>query len=217
MPKTKRGRPVDLETQTERKNQLINAAYELLHKKSYRNITIREIAEQACTKSAMISYYFGGKQELFIALLQREEGQRIQSLQAVLNTEDPLKTFISLATKRFSEDIAITRFITDDVIHHDGPLRDQFINMAPKKIAQFLPSLIEQLKLKGILRQGLDSKWAAFSLMNLIVMPFVGAFIRDNAWDISHEEVSGEDWENHIYTLFTAGCRDMNEIKGENE
>ncbi|MFT7185889.1 MAG: AcrR family transcriptional regulator [Pseudohongiellaceae bacterium] len=217
MSKIKRGRPVDPETQLERKNQFINAAYELLHTKSYRNITIREIAELACTKSAMISYYFGGKQELFIALLQREEGRRVQSLQAVLTAENPLKKFIMLATKRFSEDVAITRFITDDIIHHDGPLRVQFINMVPKKIAKFLHLLIDQLKLKGILRQDLDSKWAAFSLMNLIVMPFVDAFIRDNVWGISHAEVSSEEWANHIYTLFTVGCQEMNTKKGENQ
>jgi len=210
----RRGRPVDPEVQLERKNQLIDAAYALLHEKSYRNITIREIAEQANTKSAMISYYFGGKQELFLAMMQREEESRLQSLQGVLKSKDPLKAFIYIAIKRFSEDPAITRFITDDVIHTDGPLRDQFINTMPKKIAQFLPVLIDQLKKKDLIRKDLDSKWVAFSLMNLIVMPFVGAFIRDNAWEISHEEVSGNDWAEHVYQLFLTGCQN---IKTNNE
>ena len=210
---TKRGRPIDPEIQLERKNQLIDAAYALLHEKSYRNITIREIAEQANTKSAMISYYFGGKQELFLAMMQREEENRLQSLQGVLKSKDPLKAFIYIAIKRFSEDPAITRFITDDVIHIDGPLRDQFINTMPKKIAEFLPVLIDQLKKKGLIRKNLDAKWAAFSLMNLIVMPFVGAFIRDNAWEISHEEVSGDEWAEHVYQLFLTGCQNTNMIK----
>jgi len=212
---TKRGRPVDPNTQLEKKNQLIDAAYALLHKKSYRNITIREIAEQANTKSAMISYYFGSKQALFIAMLEREEAKRLQSLRGVLDAEDPLKAFIYEAINRFAEDVAISRFITDDVLHIDGPLRDKFIDIAPKKIALFLPELIKTLQKKNMIRQDLDPKKGAFSLMNLIVMPFVGAFVREHAWEISHEEVSGEDWAEHIYQLFLTGCQNTKTTNSE--
>mgnify|MGYP000314732177 CR=1 FL=1 len=213
--KTSRGRPIDPESQKERKNQLIDAAYDLLHGKSYRDITIREIAEQANTKSAMISYYFGGKQGLFLAMMEREENKRLASLIGVLEAEDPLKAFIYEAIKNFSEDRAITRFIADDVMHVDGPLRDKLVNTTPKKIAQFLPSLIIRLQQKNILRLDIDPKKTAFSLMNMIVMPHISAFVREQAWGISHEEISGEDWAEHIYQLFLTGCQNTkpNEIE----
>jgi len=211
--KTSRGRPIDPGTQLKRKNRLIDAAYTLLHEKSYRDITIREIAEKAETKSAMISYYFSGKQGLFLAMMEREENKRLASLIGVLEAEDPLKAFIYEAISSFSEDRAITRFIADDVMHIDGPLRDKLVNTTPKKIAQFLPALIKQLQQKKILRLDIDTKKAAFSLMSLIVMPHIGAYVREHAWEISHEEISGEEWAEHVYQLFLTGCQKPIESK----
>ena len=187
--------------------RLIDAAFELFLEEDYNTVTTRKLALKANTSASMISYYFGSKQALFIAMLEREEAKRLQSLRGVLDAEDPLKAFIYEAINRFAEDVAISRFITDDVLHIDGPLRDKFIDIAPKKIALFLPELIKTLQKKNMIRQDLDPKKGAFSLMNLIVMPFVGAFVREHAWEISHDEVSGEDWAEHIYQLFLTGCQ----------
>ena len=45
--------------------------------------------------------------------------------------------------------------------------------------------------------------------MNLIVMPYIGAFVREHAWEMTHEEVSGDDWAEHVYNLFFSGCQNM--------
>ncbi|WP_315982105.1 helix-turn-helix domain-containing protein [Aliamphritea spongicola] len=63
--KPKRGRPTDPALQEKRREDLLDAAFELLRHKSYRSITIRELASQANTQSAMIKYYFNDKQECF--------------------------------------------------------------------------------------------------------------------------------------------------------
>jgi len=215
MTNSKRGRPVDPEVQLERKNQLIDAAYALLHEKSYRNITIRELADKANSKSAMISYYFGGKESLFMAMLEREEAKRLKSLDTILEADDPLKAFIYQVIHSFSQDVAISSFITDDVMHIDGPLRDKFVNTTPTKIAKFLPELIRSLQKKNMIREDLDPKKGAFSLMSMIIMPYVGAFVRERAWEISHEEVSSDEWVEHVYQLFLNGCRNTqtNEVE----
>ena len=45
--------------------RLVGAATELFVKKGYRGVSIREIADQAESNSALISYYFGDKEGLF--------------------------------------------------------------------------------------------------------------------------------------------------------
>ncbi len=203
---SKRGRPLDPAIQQERKEQLMDAAYTLLNEKSYRTITIREIAEVANMKSAMISYYFENKEGLFIALIERNAVAHFNQFEHVLTSPTPIKTFISIALTHFSENPSLSRFIADEIMSQQSPLGDKFISIMPKKMAMFLPQLIESLKEKGDIRNDLDSKWAAFSLMTLIIMPFIGAQVREKAWEISHEDVSSPAWVEHIYRLFMAGC-----------
>ena len=184
----------------------MDAAYQLLNQKSYRAITIREIAEQAGMKSAMISYYFTNKEGLFTALIERYAAVNFKQMGEVLKSPEPIKAFIKNAVSHFSDNPALSRFIADEIMSQQGPLGEKFIDMMPKRIATFLPALIKSQQKEGLIRPDLDPKWGAFSLMTMIVMPFIGAPVREKAWQISHEEVASDRWVEHIYQLFMAGC-----------
>ncbi|WP_250655770.1 TetR/AcrR family transcriptional regulator [Alkalimarinus coralli] len=204
---SKRGRPSDPEVQQQRKERLMDAAYQLLDQKSYRTITIREIAELAGMKSAMISYYFNNKEGLFTALIERYATVNFKRMGDVMNSPNPLKAFIKTAVTHFSDNPALSRFIADEIMSQQGPLGEKFIDMMPKRVAVFLPALITSQQKEGLIRPDLDPKWAAFSLMTMIVMPFIGAPVRDKAWQISHQDVASEAWVEHIYGLFMMGCQ----------
>lgn len=207
-----RGRPVNVITQQKRKDGLMDAAFELLKEKSYRSITIREIAAKADMQSAMISYYFGDKEGLFIALLETLAEQQFEQFQQVRNHENPIKEFIDIAVDYFANNTAVTRLIVDEVLHENSTLSERFIESFPKRMAVLLPQLIEKQQHIGRCRAGANSKWLAFSLMTLIVMPFIGQSVRQKAWAISDQEVSSQAWSEHIYQLFTVGWGNVNEI-----
>lgn len=204
---TKRGRPLDPAIQQQRKEQLMEAAYALMKEKSFRTITIREIAERANMKSAMISYYFENKEGLFLAVLERFAAINLERLKQVVSDDDPIRAFIQAAVSHFAENPSLSRFIADEIMSQKGPLGEQFINMMPKRVANLLPALIKAQQQAGNIRNDLDPKWAAFSLMTMIVMPFIGAPVRERAWNIAHDDVSSSAWVEHIYQLFMAGCR----------
>lgn len=206
-PTSKRGRPEDPTAQTERKNALMNAATELLRTKSYRSITIREIAELAGTKSAMISYYFGGKEGLFVNILENHATREFGKFKQALSGPDPLKGFIRAAIDNFAHNPEITRLLVDEVVGSKGPLQDRFIDIMPKKMASIMPAIIKKEQEAGLIRADADPKWLAFSLVTMIVAPFLGAPVREQAWKISHDEVSSDAWAEHIYQLFTRGAR----------
>lgn len=207
---TKRGRPSDPAIQQDRKERLMDAAYQLLNEKSYRAITIREIADHAEMKSAMISYYFTNKEGLFIALIERYSAVNFKQFEDVLKNPDPIKAFIKSASSHFSENPALSRFIADEMLTQQGPLGEKFINMMPKKVAEFLPELIKSEQEAGRMRADLDPKWAAFSLMNMIVMPFIGAPVREKAWKITDQDVTSDGWVDHLYQLYSMGCKTTN-------
>lgn len=204
--RSERGRPVDPEQQAQRKNKLLDAALSLLEEKTYRSITIRELAERAEMQSAMVSYYFGSKEGLFLAAVVRQAEGQLLRFQEIRNSETPLRSFIKLAVANFADNPAIARFIADEIMSHESPLRDKFIGLMPKRMAIFLPGLIKSEQLSGRVRMDINPKWTAFSLMTMIIMPFIGAPVREGAWEISHDEIASEAWVDHLYQLFISGC-----------
>lgn len=210
-----RGRPSDPALQQQRKEQLMDTAYQLLNQKSYRSITIREIAEQAGMKSAMISYYFTNKEGLFTALIERYAATNSTQFEAILKSPEPIRAFIKKAVIHFSENPALSRLIADEVLSQQSDLGDKFLSIIPKKIATFLPMLIRTEQKAGRIRADLDPKWAAFSLMSMIVMPFIAAPAREKAWAISLQEVASDAWTDQLYRLYMTGCKTPQPIENQ--
>jgi AcrR family transcriptional regulator len=157
-------------------------------------------------KSAMIAYYFKSKEGLFIALVEYFASENLQNMQSAVTSDEPIRGFIEATIKHLSENPALSRFIADEILFQDSHLAEAILDALPRKVAVFLPNLIQDMKDKGMLRSNLEPRWAAFSLMNMVLMPFVAAKVRDNAWQISHQEVASPEWIDHIYRLFMAGC-----------
>ncbi len=205
--KTARGRPVDPLEQQRRKDLLLDAASALLKKQSYRAMTIRQIASEAGMKSAMISYYFGSKEELFIALIERMSVGSQQMLEHLAHHDEPIRGFIHSMLTNMRQNRYLARLIHDEILSQSGALRERFMALFPKRIAHLLPKVIHKLQAKGEIKAELDPQWLAFSLMSLIIMPFVTEPVRKEAWHIEDETLFSDAWAEHIYQLFTLGAK----------
>lgn len=71
----------------EKQIKILKAAERLFAESGYANIGIRVLTEAACFNSAMVSYYFGSKENLIRSLVTF----RSQDLESVLETLDPAK------------------------------------------------------------------------------------------------------------------------------
>lgn len=202
-----RGRPSNPQKAQQQKQLLFQAARDLLQQKSYKQISIRELASAAGLNSAMISYHFGSKEGLFTALIEHMGGQHFSQIQSLLSQDNPLKAFIAHMISFLSANLGIARFIHDEVLSESSTLRDHFIQGMPRRMATVLPMLIERYQQQGKFRADLNPKWAAFNLMNLIMMPLIAEPVREQAWGISLNEVTSPEWSDHIYRLFVAGCQ----------
>lgn len=214
MPKS-RGRPQDPEVQQERKAKLIAAAHQLMKQRSVKNITIRELAAEAGMQSAMISYYFGSKEGLFLAMLEELSLQHFSALKAMAQSDNPLKGFIVTMLAYLQENDALSRFIIDDIVGEAGMIGQRFIELFPKQMRAFLPTLIEQEQAAGRIRKDVDPQWCAFSLLNMILMPFMAEPVRERAWDITRADICGDAWADHIYQMFTVGVSEPSEQYGK--
>lgn len=202
-----RGRPIEPELQEQRKRQLIDAAFELLAEKGYRSISIRELAEKAGTQSAMVSYYFGSKEGLFLALLEQIASQNIVQLQSALQADNPLLAFIKTLLNILLTHPQLHRFLIDEVLSAEGPFKTTLIDLFPRRMATQLPAVLKAQQQRGLIRKDLDPKWLAFSFSSLIVFPFIVKPVRELAWQISDADLASDEWAQHLYQLFMAGAQ----------
>lgn len=198
-----RGRPFDPQKQQQQKAKLLDAAQMLLSEKSFREITVRELAKRAEINSAMISYYFGNKEGLFLALLDQLSEKYFVNLKQIASQEQPIKLFIQFMLQMFSENSGFARLVHDELSAENSQIAEAFIERFPRRMANVLPMLI---KANTAINDDKKAKYAAFSLMTMIVMPFVGRAVRDKAWNISDDEIQSSDWAEHIYSMFMFGC-----------
>ena len=210
MPTHSRGRPKDPKLQQQRKDALLDATLELLTTKSYRSITIREIAEKANMKSAMVSYYFEGKEGLIIGLIDRVSRYSINHVEQAVAHETPMLEVIKTVLRFMVKNRSITRLISDEIIHKEGPLRDYFMAAIPHKTSTVFKHLISQMQADGTVRNDLNLQWAAFNLWSLLATPILISPIFESAWNISFEEVQSDAWAENIYHLFMKGIECKN-------
>jgi AcrR family transcriptional regulator len=198
-----RGRPVDLEKQIQQKSKLLKAALQLLSSKAYKSITIREIANLADVNSAMVSYYFDNKEGLFIALLDEVSKQHFEEMKKIKRSDQPLKTFIETMIKKLNKESGLARMIHGEILNHNSELGNAFIERFPKRMSIFLPQLVMS---NTQITDPVKAKYAAFTLVSMIITPFIGAPVRVQGWGISDEELAKPEWAEHIYTTFISGC-----------
>lgn len=201
-----KGRPVNEEKQAMQKAKLLASAEHLLAEKSYSNITIRELAQYSGVNSAMISYYFTNKEGLFIALLDDISIKQFAVLQHVSHAEDPIRSFIETILSMLNQNHGLARLIHNEFLMADSKLSAVFIERFPKKMAAFVPLLIKN---NTSIEDERKAKYAAFSLITMLITPFIHKPIRQKAWQISDEELQSPIWVEHIHQQFLFGCNNQ--------
>lgn len=83
-----------------REDEIINACATLYETMSFRDITIKEIGELTSFKRASIYTYFQAKEEIFLALLQREYELWTEELNEIISSHE------SLSPDEFAQELA---------------------------------------------------------------------------------------------------------------
>jgi AcrR family transcriptional regulator len=114
------------------KQKIIEVASRLFAEKSFEGASVREIASQCGVNIAMISYYFGGKEGLYLECIANFAKGRVQALQKILtpvqNAEEfkiRLKLFFESMMSLYSEDKHLVRIIIREAQTDRG---DEFYN-----------------------------------------------------------------------------------------
>jgi AcrR family transcriptional regulator len=143
-------RPEPLRDAERTRADLIEVATAVFAEQGYSGARVDEIAERTRTTKRMIYYYFGGKEQLYLAVLEnayrgiREAEQRVQ-----VDHVDPVKAIRSVAEMTFDHHIKHQDFIR--LVSIENIHRGEFIGRLDslRTLGQPATSLLDQ-----ILRQG---------------------------------------------------------------
>jgi len=171
--KTSAGRPSGGDSDKVR-GELLDAARTLFLSNEFKAVSIRQIAEAAGVNGAMVSYYFGSKQGLYLAMVE----ELLMSLQQSLESAQPgADVTIADFSERYCQLLVDNpwwpNFIVREVLFSDGAIRAAVIQKMGTIFAPKLLHSIQQQIAEKQFRSDLNPALTLLSLMGMTVFPFL--------------------------------------------
>lgn len=209
-----RGRKINIAAKTEAETALLDAATQLLKSHSYKEISLRELAQLADQNVAMISYYFGSKEKLFIELITRKLSEPEKKIKhKLVGNSDELSPSLRIKhiLKRFMEmhknNPWIAGFILDNVLASESKIREEFVDKVLKKNAKTLSAAIQDLQTLVAENQEtppVNEKLLIISIISLVAFPFVASPVLNDAFNFDIRNTDLDEWVEHNYQLLIA-------------
>jgi AcrR family transcriptional regulator len=76
---------------SETRSLLLDTTERVMRKEGYAAVSSRRIASEAGVTAALVHYYFGTIDDLFLAVLRRRAGEQLERLEQLLASEQPLR------------------------------------------------------------------------------------------------------------------------------
>ncbi|OMF24937.1 hypothetical protein BK133_21930 [Paenibacillus sp. FSL H8-0548] len=145
------------------KNRILLAAKKLFAQYGYEKTTVRQICEEACANVALVSYHFGGKENMFGALFETYfPNEQITGIERSLDAVEGVKLIIREVTKFRYSDKQLICIIQQEIIMNTD--RIQKIRHHVMPLWKMLREWLKQGKEQGLFHyQSLDT-----TLMSII-------------------------------------------------
>jgi AcrR family transcriptional regulator len=145
----------------ETRNNILEVAAREFADKGLAGARIDEIAEKTASSKRMIYYYFGGKDELYRAVLERSYGQiRAREDDANFETLPADQALIAQIEHTFDyhvEHPEFVRLVMNENIHHGAHIGHvEGLKERNKSVIESLKAIIDKGVAAGIFRAGID-------------------------------------------------------------
>jgi AcrR family transcriptional regulator len=167
-------------------NALLDAAQHVMLTEGYASATTRRVAKEAGVNSALVSYYFGSLDGMFIALFQRGAERSFDRLQRALASSQPLWGFWELIHDR-SNSASTMEFIA--LANHRNVIRNEIADYSRRFRRAQLDALTSVLEGYGID----PDEWPA-SVVVLVLSSLSRFMLIEEAFgiDVGHAETEAK-------------------------
>lgn len=184
---------------------MIAVATPLFAAKGFNGVSVRELAAAAEVNISMISYYFGGKEGLYAAVLN-EQFATLKKVADIKSMEaDPLRKFelyVRATVARYRKNPYLLRFYTSELTN-PTPCFETIVKPAIKGVVQLLIETFSEGLSHEKFRAGLDPTDTVLALAGMINFYFLLEPATHELVDHSAER--DEELIGHIMDIFTRG------------
>ena len=204
------GRPSS-EDRPETRETLLTTAGRLFAKHGAAEVSLRLLATEAGVTPAMVHYYFGSKDGLYDAMLERTFAEVLAGVRAIakrseIDAAERLDAFITVMAGTFLAKPWIPSLVVREVLSEGGRFRERFIEDYATHMATLLPGLLQDEIDEGRLRPHLDPKLGFMSLMGLVLIPFVARPVVERVLGVDYDEAFVQTFADHTRELFLRGA-----------
>jgi len=205
------GRPPRGRAAEDVRRGLVTAARELFSRRGFGEVGIRELSRAAGVTPGMISYYFGGKQGLYEAMLAsvfEDLIARVRELAAQPGESTaPLEGLIRLYAATLTAQPWLPALLLREVITGDPGTRARFVERFARHGAELLPGLVSSEMAAGTLRKDLDPVLTLLALIGSSVFPFLAHPVLGKLLGYELDEPFAKRLAAHTARLFLDGAR----------
>jgi len=187
------------------RSTLITIATPLFAEKGFNGVSVRAIASLAGVNVSMISYYFGGKEGLYGAVLNEQFAVLKRVAEIARLDADPLEKFelyVRATVARYRQNPYLLRFYTSELTNPT-----QCFATIVKPAIQGVVKLLQEFFTEGLshhqFREGLDPTDTALALAGMINFYFL--LEPASAELVDHSPDRDEELIRNIMDIFTKG------------
>lgn len=201
------GRPAGRDTEKVRE-ALLQAAREHFTTREFKAVSLREIAATAGVNGAMVNYYFGSKQGLYMAMVDGmfaslEESFEDLSEGSAITVEDFSRSYCGF----LADNPWWPNFMVREVLFSEGETREEIIKKFSLSFAPRLMQSIQQEIAGGNYRQDLDPVMTLLSLMGMTIFPFLAKPLVEQVLNLSVDSKMAAALSTHNVHLFLNGVK----------
>jgi AcrR family transcriptional regulator len=142
----------------DKKEHIMDVAVSLFAEKGFEGTSIRDLAHEADVNIAMINYYFGSKEKLFVSLLEAKARFMREKIEAVQNDPslselDKINQIIDGYINRFLSQPAFHRVLQQELLVTNRELLHQNVTSLFIKNTQDIVAIIEKGIRKKVFRK----------------------------------------------------------------
>lgn len=157
------------------KERLLAAATQLFAEKGYSAVSIRLLAQAAKVNSALVSYYFGGKEGLYKEVLQSQFSQvvvRIEAIPMALAPKQRLEAYAWTMAKIHQELPWLLRLGQSEMSNPTNCFAE-IVRPNIARLYQFLYQTVEQGIQAGHFKANVNPGYAALALASILNFYFI--------------------------------------------
>ena len=195
------------------RRRLLSTAARLFAQRGSAAVGLREIARSADVTPGMISYYFGDKQGLLLAVLDDVFERLLAGFRELAaappgEQERPMaESFARLYIGVIGREPWIAPLVLREVLAEETPLRARFVERFATRAAQVVRPLFAREIEAGRLRSDLDPALAVMSLLGMCVFPFLAHPVTGPVLGYEIDDEFRRRLADHTARLYLDGAR----------